>query len=62
MEEPELTVSGKSKEEIAQDVKDAFADQGHPEASVYVADTRIDGDKERITAVAPIRAKKASIA
>lgn len=27
MEEPELTVSGKSKEEIAQDVKDAFADQ-----------------------------------
>lgn len=27
MEEPELTVSGKSKEEIAQDVKEAFADQ-----------------------------------
>lgn len=58
MEEPELTVSGKSKEEIAQDVKDAFADQGHPEASVYVADTRIDGDKERITAVAAYKGEE----
>lgn len=58
MEEPELTVSGKSKEEIAQDVKEAFADQGHPEASVYVADTRIDGDKERITAVAAYKGEE----
>lgn len=58
LEEPELTVSGKSKEEIAQDVKDAFADQGHPEASVYVADTRIDGDKERITAVAAYKGEE----
>ena len=58
MEEPELTVSGKSKEEIAQDVKEAFADQGHPEASVYVANTRIDGDKERITAVAAYKGEE----
>lgn len=58
MEEPELTVSGKSKEEIAQDVKEAFADQGHPEASVYVANTRIDGDKERITAVAAYKGSR----
>ncbi len=58
MEEPELTVSGKSKEEIAQDVKEAFADQGHPEASVYVADSRIDGDKERITAVAAYKGEE----
>ena len=58
MEEPELTVSGKSKEEIARDVKEAFADQGHPEASVYVADTRIDGDKERITAVAAYKGEE----
>lgn len=58
MEEPEQTVSGKSKEEIAQDVKDAFADQGHPEASVYVADSRIDGDKERITTVAAYKGEE----
>lgn len=58
MEEPELTVSGKSKEEIAQDVKDAFADQGHPEASVYIADSRIDGEKERITAVAAYKGEE----
>ncbi len=58
MEEPELTVSGKSKEEIAQDVKDAFADQGHPEASVYVADSRIDGDKERVTVVAAYKGEE----
>lgn len=58
MEEPELTVSGKSKEEIAQDVKDAFADQGHPEASVYIADSRIDGDKERVTAVAAYKGEE----
>lgn len=58
MEEPELIVSGKSKEEIAQDVKEAFADQGHPEASVYVANTRIDGDKERITAVAAYKGEE----
>lgn len=58
MEEPELTASGKSKEEIAQDVKEAFADQGHPEASVYVANTRIDGDKERITAVAAYKGEE----
>lgn len=58
MEEPELTASGKSKEEIAQDVKESFADQGHPEASVYVADSRIDGDKERVTAVAAYKGEE----
>lgn len=58
MEEPELTASGKSKEEIAQDVKESFADQGHPEASVYVADSRIDGDKERITTVAAYKGEE----
>lgn len=58
MEEPELTFSGKSKEVIAQDVKEAFADQGHPEASVYVVDSRIDGDKERITAVAAYKGEE----
>lgn len=58
MEEPELTASGKSKEEIAQDVKESFADQGHPEASVYIADSRIDGDKERITAVAAYKGEE----
>lgn len=58
MEEPELTASGKSKEEIAQDVKEAFTEQGHPEADVYVADSRIDGDKERITAVAAYKGEE----
>lgn len=58
MEEPELTASGKSKEEIAQDVKEAFTEQGHPEADVYMADSRIDGDKERITAVAAYKGEE----
>lgn len=58
MEEPELTASGKSKEEIAKDVKEAFTEQGHPEADVYVADSRIDGDKERITAVAAYKGEE----
>ena len=58
MEEPELTASGKSKEESAQDVKEAFTEQGHPEADVYVADSRIDGDKERITAVAAYKGEE----
>lgn len=62
MEEPELTASGKSKEEIAQDVKEAFADQGHPEASVYIADSRIDGDKERVTAVAAYKGEESEFA
>ena len=58
MEEPELTIEGKSKDEIKQTVKDAFTDQGHPEALVYVADTRIDGDKERVTAVAAYKGEE----
>lgn len=58
MEEPELTFSGKSKEAIAQDVKEAFADQGHPEASVYVVDSRIDGEMERVTAVAAYKGEE----
>lgn len=58
MEEPELTVSGKSKDEIKQDVKGAFADQGHPETDVYVADSRIDGDKERVTVVAAYKGEE----
>lgn len=58
MEEPVLTVSGKSKEAIAQDVKDAFADQGHPEADIYVTDSRIDGDKERVTVVAAYKGEE----
>lgn len=58
MEEPELTIEGKSKDEIKQTVKDAFADQGHPEASVYVADSRIDGDKERVTVVAAYKGEE----
>lgn len=62
MEEPELTASGKSKEEIAQDVKESFADQGHPEASVYIADSRIDGDKERVTAVAAYKGEESEFA
>lgn len=62
MEEPELTASGKSKEEIAQNIKESFADQGHPEASVYVADTRIDGDKERITTVAAYKGEESEFA
>lgn len=58
MEEPELTIEGKSKDEIKQTVKDAFTDQGHPEALVYVADSRVDNEKERVSVVAAYKGEE----